>query len=94
VSQNVMVVGRGKPYHVPLIEAERLVREGSTVWKKANRRIRYTAGKHARPRVRGLSCYVGAQVAAALRGQDRKTRDVARAFVNDQFHRREPVATA
>ena len=94
MSLSVLVVGDGKPYHVSVTEADRLEHDGIAVWQKRGRRIKITKGKRSRPKVRGLSCYVGAQVAAALRGQDRKTRDVVRAFVNDQFHRRDPLATA
>jgi hypothetical protein len=88
VSQNVMVVGRGKPYHVPLVEAERLVHEGLAVWQKANRRIKYTASKHSRPKMRDLSCIVGVSVATALRSKDRGARDVAQTFMAAQLRRR------
>ena len=91
MSLSVLVVGNGKPYHVSVTEAERLEHDGIAVWQKRGRRIKLTKGKNSRPAVRGLSCYVGAQVAVAMSGQDRKTRDVARAFVNDQFRRRETV---
>ena len=94
MSLSVLVVGNGKPYHVSMTEAERLKHDGIAVWQKLGRRIKITKGNHPRPKVRDLSCYVGAEVAAVLSGQDRKTRDVARAFVNDQFHRRETVGAA
>jgi len=94
VSQNVMVVGRGKPYHVSQAEANQLVRDGRAVWKKAKRRIKFTAGKQSLPKVRGLSCYVGALVTIALRDGDRRTRDIARSFVNGQLQRRERVVAA
>jgi hypothetical protein len=94
VSLSVLVVGNGKPYHVSVTEADRLEHDGIAVWQKRGRRIKITKGKRSRPKVRGLSCYVGAQVTVALRGHDRRARDVAGAFVNDQFQRRESVATA
>lgn len=94
MSLSVLVVGNGKPNHVSVTEADRLVNDGTAVWQKRGRRIKVTKDKSARPKVRGLTCYVDPSVERALREGDQKTRDVARAFVNDQFQRREPLATA
>jgi hypothetical protein len=94
VSLSVLVVGNGKPYHVSVTEADRLEHDGIAVWQKRGRRIKITKGKRSRPKVRGLSCYVGEPVAIALRHRDRRARDIARAFVGDQFHRREPLTAA
>jgi hypothetical protein len=89
MSREVLVVGDGKPYHVALAEAERRVHNGRAIWQKTGRRIKVTKGKRARPKVHGLSCLVGGAVATALRSTDGETRDVARAFVSDQFQKRE-----
>ena len=94
MSLSVLVVGDGKPYHVSVTEADRLEHDGIAVWQKRGRRIKITKGKRSRLKVRGFSCYVGESVAIALRHRDRTARDIARAFVGDQFHKREPVATA
>ena len=87
MSREILVVGGGRPYHVTAVEAERLVHQGKAIWQKAGRRIKLTNGKHSRPKVRGLSCIVGASVATALRSKDRSARDVAQTFKADQLRR-------
>jgi len=93
VSLSVLVVGNGKPSHVSVTEADQLVHDNAAIWQKRGRRIKIIKGKRPRPKVRGLSCYIG-KLAGELDKGDRKTRDVVRAFVNDQFQRREPVGAA
>lgn len=91
MSRDILVVGGGRPHHVALAQAERLVHEGKAAWQKAGRRIKLTKGKNSRPKVRGLSCIVGASVATALRSGDRSIRDVAQTFMADQLWRRRRV---
>lgn len=94
MSHHVLVVGKGQRFHTTEAQAEQWVCEGKAFWQKPGRRIKFTAGKSPRPKVRGLSCFVGESVAKALRDCDQNTRQIARVFLKDQFRKRETVEAA
>lgn len=92
VSSKVLVIGKGKPFLISQVQASQWVHEAKAIWQKPGRRIRYMAGKCSRPEVRGLSCFVGEAVTAALMNPDKRMRDVVRVFLRNQFLKREIAA--
>jgi len=89
VCRNVLVVGRGKPYHITETEAAKLVLRGAAIWQKAGRRIKYTRGKHSHPQVRDLGCTITKYMVAALHNRKDGNHELAKLFVNQTQRKRE-----
>ena len=85
--RNILVVGKGRPFHTTEKQAELWIQNGNAAWiGKGKRRVKYVNGKNSAPKLRGLSCLVG-NLALDLRRRD--TRDYAETFLRSQLGQRE-----